>query len=213
MSIEVAAELTGDDVKRVVKGSAPKGATHFRFLKSGTKRPKIDSLKELEHYGNLGGTFEIGKMVAKGKRSLFEPMEIKVKAKLDPTKPKRVDSGFNKLMFSLLLEGVTQEEGDVYPRSKHTVEDAVGLVMEEFPEKDPESVKKMVRVKPRALERMKTGLGEQFDDADPKSRAPRWKVVATRNADAGKKKAEREAAKAKKTAKKTAKNTAKKADA
>jgi hypothetical protein len=179
MNIKVTSELSKEDLTNIIKKSKPKGATHIRFTKEGGKRGKIDAVKEAEHYAGIAGSIEFGTYIGATEKSRkFAPLEIIVKeGPAANKKPKVENTGLNSFMFSLLLTEVTQAEGDEYPRSKYNVDEAVELVLKQYPDKDPVSAKKMIRVKPRALERMKTKEGEPFDDADPARRAPRWKLA------------------------------------
>lgn len=87
-----------------------------------------------------------------------------------PTGP--IGSGFIAYIDKLLLEQDSTAKVDGFPRSAYTVDEALKEVLKKFPEKDPTSAKKIIKVRPRHLERRKDGV---YDDA--KSRAPRWAVV------------------------------------
>jgi len=63
----------------------------------------------------------------------------------------RTNTGFVAFIDKLLHAGVSKELIEGYHRSKHTVASAVNAVMAQFPDKDPVSVKKIVKVRPRSL--------------------------------------------------------------
>ena len=165
-----------EELVAMIKARKPKEATHFRFTKEGGKRGRIDRIKEAEHYAGLNGTFEFAKRKLVGKDNSFDPLPIRDEG--DIARPTRMNTGYVDYMHELLLEGVSKARGDTFPRSKHTASEAVELVLAKFPDKDPASCRKIVRIRPRAVERMKTGIGEKYDDADPKKRAPRWALAA-----------------------------------
>ncbi len=83
-------------------------------------------------------------------------------------------------MDALLLDLALDEHGqpieaEGFLRSKHSIHDAVKLVLKKYGDKDPASVKRILKVRPRHMEKMKTlGL---FDDAKTALRAPRWAWV------------------------------------
>lgn len=56
-------------------------------------------------------------------------------------------------------------------RSRHSVTDVVRKVLESFPDKDPVSLRKIIKVRPRQLEKSKT---RDYSDGE---RAPRWAYV------------------------------------
>lgn len=90
-----------------------------------------------------------------------------------PKEPKvREDSGFVKLIDGLLTEtdGKGKQEG--FARSTSTVDDALKAVLKKFPDKNPVSIKKIIKVRPRHLEKRKDGV---FNDTT--KRAPRWAIV------------------------------------
>lgn len=83
----------------------------------------------------------------------------------------RKDTGFISLVDELLLS-TTGEKVEGFQRSKFTVDQALAKVMAKFPDKDPVSVKKIIKVRPRHLERRK---GDEYNDKS--KRAPRWGFV------------------------------------
>lgn len=93
--------------------------------------------------------------------------------KVDPIVAPRRGSGYIAYIDELLLTPGTPH-GE-FQRSKYTVDQAVEAVMKKFPGKNPLSVKRVIKVRPRHLERAKTF--EQFDDAKPETRCPRWAFV------------------------------------
>lgn len=86
---------------------------------------------------------------------------------------------YTAFMDSLLLDLQLREDKPVevegYIRSKYTVAQALKAVLKRYPKKDAASVKRILKVRPRHLEKMKT-LGA-FDDAKVTTRAPRWAWV------------------------------------
>lgn len=103
------------------------------------------------------------------KKSKFKKPR-KVKASAGPTAPR--GSGFIALIDSLLKQ-VVPGKVEGYVRSKFTVDEAVGKIMAAFPNKNAASVKRIVKVRPRHLERIKTG-GLYDEKTAP---APRWRWV------------------------------------
>ena len=83
-------------------------------------------------------------------------------------------TGFMAMIDKLLLD-VDERIGVVegFPRSRHSATEAHAIVLKAFPQKDPASVKKIIKVRPRHLEKQKGNLG--FDDV--KNPAPRWRFV------------------------------------
>lgn len=97
-----------------------------------------------------------------------------------PVKPAPVarvatpNTGFMAIIDAMLLE-VDESVGVVegFRRSKFSVKEVVDAVMAKLPQKDPESVRKIVKVRPRHLEKQKKD--GSFDGE--KNRAPRWRWV------------------------------------
>ena len=83
----------------------------------------------------------------------------------------RPTTGYVAFIDGLLHTAGPAEHG--FPRSKYAVDEAVRLTMAKFPGKNPASVKRIVKVRPRHLERQKVEGG--YDGQ--KKRAPRWKWV------------------------------------
>ena len=84
------------------------------------------------------------------------------------------NTGFMAIIDAMLLE-VDESVGVVegFRRSKFSVKEVVDAVMVKLPQKDPESVRKIVKVRPRHLEKQKKE--GSFDDVE--NRAPRWRWV------------------------------------
>ena len=94
------------------------------------------------------------------------------KNRIPPSRP--VGTGFMAAIDKLLLdvdEAAGETEG--FRRSRYSAAEAHAIVSKAFPQKDPASVKKIIKVRPRHLERQKGDLG--FDET--KNRAPRWRFV------------------------------------
>lgn len=85
-------------------------------------------------------------------------------------------SGFVAFIDKLLCDHNVKDIVEGYPRSNYTVDEALKKVIEKFPDKNPTSVKKVIKVRPRHLERKKDGI---YDDT--KNRAPRWAIVGPGN--------------------------------
>lgn len=92
----------------------------------------------------------------------------------EQTSSTRVGSGYVAYIDQLLRQVADVPLGHVQRgRSVYSVNDAVRLVLLRFPEKNPASVKKVVKARPRHLEKQKSN--EFYDDT--LRRAPRWKWV------------------------------------
>jgi hypothetical protein len=99
-----------------------------------------------------------------------------------PKSPKpREITGFVALIDALLHQGVTAKPDHGFARSRHSVESAVAAIMAKFPKKDKASVKRIVKVRPRHLERQKAGA---YAYDGKKNRAPRWAWVGPGHAEA-----------------------------
>lgn len=109
------------------------------------------------------------KAAAPAKPAKPAPKVKAAKAPKAPAGPR--GTGFIAYIDELLL--ATAGTADGFKRSKHTVDEALALVMTKYPEKTPASVKKVIKVRPRHLERRKDG---KFDNVAGK-RAPRWGKV------------------------------------
>lgn len=115
-------------------------------------------------------------------RGDFKHKEKKTRLKVQPPakkekKPKgvapRTNTGFIAFIDKLLFAGVSKELIEGYFRSKHSVPSAVNLTMVQFPDKDPVSVKKIVKVRPRSLTKR----------AQPGVVVPRWAYVGPGHSD------------------------------
>jgi hypothetical protein len=84
----------------------------------------------------------------------------------------QVGTGFIAAIDKLLLN-TTPEPVEGFKRSKYSVDDALRAIMKLYPAKDPVSVKKIIKVRPRHLEKAKHDGA--FDN--DKNRAPRWAFV------------------------------------
>lgn len=91
----------------------------------------------------------------------------KVRAPRPAKGASRVHSGFVALIDKLLHEGVGRSEVQGYRRSKHTVNAAVAIIMKAFPDKKVDSVKKIVKVRPRSIVKRSA----------PGTLVPRWAWV------------------------------------
>lgn len=92
--------------------------------------------------------------------------------KTSTTRP--VGTGFMAMIDKLLLD-VDEHAGVVegFRRSRHSAADVHAVVSKAFPQKDPISIRKIIKVRPRHLEKQKGDLG--FDGEA--NRAPRWRFV------------------------------------
>ena len=102
------------------------------------------------------------------------PSPAPTSADKKPSTTRPAGTGFMAMIDKLLLD-VDEHAGVVegFPRSKHSAAEAHAVVSKAFPQKDPASVKKIIKVRPRHLEKQKGDLG--FDET--KNRAPRWRFV------------------------------------
>lgn len=85
--------------------------------------------------------------------------------------PRSRGTGFMAYIDQLLFD-TTPEIVEGYIRSKHSVDEAVRKVCTRFPGKQLASVKRIVKVRPRHLERIKSQ--DRFND---RQSAPRWRWV------------------------------------
>jgi hypothetical protein len=81
---------------------------------------------------------------------------------------KRRGSGYVAYIDELLFQLSGKKEKG-YARSQHTVTEAVRLILKKFPEANPGSVRRVVKVRPRHLERSKTSGVD--------NKAPRWALA------------------------------------
>lgn len=194
---KITTTTTTEHLASLVTVALRAGATHARVLKTGGKRAGIVPLAELDAtYRGAEATVTFG---TKSAGLPFEPLpeggqaapdrpEVLEKDTLAPdssgpapspsdkktstTRP--VGTGFMAMIDKLLLD-VDERMGVVegFPRSRHSATEAHAIVSKAFPQKDPASVKKIIKVRPRHLERQKGDLG--FDEV--KNPAPRWRFV------------------------------------
>lgn len=82
------------------------------------------------------------------------------------------NTGFMAIIDDHLLD-IDKEVGVVegFERSKYSVNDVVAVVMAKLPDKNPDSVRKIIKVRPRHLEKQKKDGAYDGE----KNRAPRWR--------------------------------------
>ena len=183
----ITTNTTAEGLAALVASATHAGATHARVLKTGGKRAGIVPLAELDAtYRGVDATVTFG---TKRDGLPFEPLALpESKISLSPT-PQKVagvqvgeksssnrpaGTGFMAMIDKFLLD-VDEKAGIIngFPRSKHSAAEVHAIVFKAFPQKDSTSVMKIIKVRPRHLEKQKGGLG--FDDV--KNPAPRWRFV------------------------------------
>lgn len=195
--IKITSLTSSLDVSNWLAEATRASATHVHILKAGGKRALVVPIEDApENCLGIEATVTVGN---KAPGLPFEPLPdtdagptepVKI-VKADPTKPaalkphvrqtrevppvapesRQRGSGYIAYIDQLLLEvdGKGADEKG-FLRSKYTVTDAVRAVLMKFPGKNPGSVKRVVKVRPRHLERAKT-LDRFSESGD---RAPRW---------------------------------------
>lgn len=190
MKIVITSETTAETLAALVKQASSKLYTHASDGVLVAPLAKLSASKPGDYILGVklkGRPFEMRTLrtgenindVAPAKPEPIKP-KVKRKGKKVPKIKKRkgaanpapVGTGFIAFIDTLLLDTSGTTKTDGFLRSQYTVDEALEEVLKKFPDKDPTSVKKIIKVRPRHLERRKDGV---YDDT--KTRAPRWSVV------------------------------------
>lgn len=180
MSTETSITLVKDEAKSenliALRKRMPKGADTL-CLVDGRKRSYLRK-KDIEFFEGCEGQLTCGrsllKKVKKEKGVGMQSGIPKKKADFEEMVWKSEDgsrsngTGFMAAIDKLLFTNVSEEEVNGYTRSEFTVDGAVESILQEFPDKPRESVIKIVRTRPRGIEKQKTKEVEK---------APRWAVA------------------------------------
>ncbi len=187
MKFSITASTTAIQLSAAVHAAIEKGFTHANDGTNVIPLAKMTVTKLGDYTFGIrlkGRPFEERPLV-KGenpseaiKKNSKTPKVLKRKPK-KPSKAKKpakakegpAGSGFIALIDDLLTD-TGGEKVDGFLRSKYSVDEALKEVMKKFPDKQPNSAKKIIKVRPRHLERRKDGV---YDDKA--KRAPRWAVV------------------------------------
>ncbi len=202
MKVNITPNLTQVEMERLVSNATRAGANCVQIKPAG-KRSHIYGMEKLVNFIGVEAELVFGKRAAPGlpMKALIPggpavemtspPPAISItpppapvpapaapvkETKAKPAKKEKADkprgTGYIAYIDSLLLD---TEPGEVqgFVRSRYSVMDAVKLVAKKFPAKSLDSIKKVIKVRPRHLERVKTS--DQFDEK--KNPAPRWKWV------------------------------------
>jgi hypothetical protein len=179
--IQFTTTTTEAEIKIILKTRRPQKATHARILPEGGKRAKIVSLKndDILCWNGVAAIVQFGIRDDKTEKfTVFELREPPTNGEVE-TKVVRTSTGFIKAIDDMLLDLDDKGPQDGFLRSKHSVDQAHAAIMQKFPGKNPESVKKIIKVRPRHLEKSKI---HEFTDeftAKPESRSPRWALVSS----------------------------------
>lgn len=191
MKTRILDTTTSSDLSSLLSLAVSRGATHCHVMKDGGKRGKILKIDSV-----VGECFGFTRMLTFGTKKPglpFERLDDTTIGQPPPNKedtlapaPKKVDpkakvpkvrqfSGFIAAIDELLLTDGGKGKVEGFNRSKYSVSEALEIIMKKFPYKNPISVKKIIKVRPRHLEMIK-GV-EAFDTV--KKRAPRWAFVGS----------------------------------
>jgi hypothetical protein len=168
-----------EDALKLFKKQMPKGADCVVLI--ADKRHNYQTKRNLTMFEGCEGELICGKSLATPvknkkfgtgmyagvpkKKSDFEEMEWREEG------VRSTSTGYITKIDEILNTGVSDIEVDGHLRSQYTVEEAIKLILVAFPDKDPTSVRKVLRARPRGIEKQKTIVIEH---------APRWaKAVGT----------------------------------